>query len=427
MYAFGAISLFVLIWVGGAVLWSLRLAYRSRGAAADDPIRLVLTISGWVLILVGILGTVVQVLLPFGLFGVFMIVLTCGVILAIIIMAVGRFRSAERRGLLWCLAAAAERGIPLEQAVHAFSLERMDELGVRSARLAELLESGMPLSLALSETNMGLPLDVTVGVRVGVETGDLGPALNQVAKYDADSDLLIRSILERCIYLTCVACVVVGLLTFVMWRIVPVFFQMFQEFDIELPPITVAAVAVSEIFINWGILTFPIFAALLFGLVVGLFYYVGWIPRDVPFLHRVALRVDSAYVMRVLAFAVQQRRPLPKMIWFLANQYPKWSIRSRLTRAGVAIHNGEHWCDAMRHARLLLASDVAVLKAAERSGNLQWALEEMADSNMRRLAYRLRLGLNVVFPLVLLVFGVLIMFFVVGLFMPLVALIEGLL
>ena len=51
MHTFGAISLFVLIWIGVAVLWSIRLAYRARGAAADDPIRLVLTIAGWVLIL----------------------------------------------------------------------------------------------------------------------------------------------------------------------------------------------------------------------------------------------------------------------------------------------------------------------------------------------------------------------------------------
>ena len=31
----GSISLFVLIWIGVAVLWSLRLAYRKRGAGAE--------------------------------------------------------------------------------------------------------------------------------------------------------------------------------------------------------------------------------------------------------------------------------------------------------------------------------------------------------------------------------------------------------
>ena len=130
--------------------------------------------------------------------------------------------------------------------------------------------------------------------------------------------------------------------------------------------------------------------------------------------------------MRALAFAVRQQRPLPQMIWLLAKQYPKWSIRSRLSKAGIAINNGEHWCKALRRAGILRSSDEAVLMAAERSGNLEWALQEMADSSIRRLAYRLRLALNVVFPIVVFVMGLIIALFVIGLFWPLVSLIEGL-
>lgn len=50
----------------------------------------------------------------------------------------------------------------------------------------------------------------------------------------------------------------------------------------------------------------------------------------------------------------------------------------------------------------------------------------MADSSIRRLAYRLRLALNVIFPAVLFIFGMLIGFIVISLFMPLVSLIQGL-
>lgn len=81
---------------------------------------------------------------------------------------------------------------------------------------------------------------------------------------------------------------------------------------------------------------------------------------------------------------------------------------------------------ALRQAKLIRSSDLAILTAAERSGNLEWALEEMADSSIRRLAYRLRLALNVLFPAVLFVFGLFIAFVVISLFMPLVSLIQGL-
>ena len=70
-------------------------------------------------------------------------------------------------------------------------------------------------------------------------------------------------------------------------------------------------------------------------------------------------------------------------------------------------------------------ADAMVLEAAERTGNLAWALDEMADSSLRRWVYRLRLATNVLFPLMVVVMGVTVAFLVVSLFMPLVALIQG--
>ncbi len=419
MNLFGSISLFVLIWIGVAVLWSLRLAYRKRGAASDDALRLILTIAGWALILFGILGTALQAFVFGGPFSWI-------VILAIIMMAVGRYRSSENRTLLWCLAAAAERGIPLEQAARAYSLERSDELGIRAARLAELLEGGTPLSLALADTRIHLALDTLVAVRVGIETGDLGTALTKVSKYDDDADSLLRSIFEKIFYLGVIANVLVAILTFIMWKIVPVFAKMFEEFELELPLATQLLVYISDLTLSYWFIALPIVIWLPVFLGVGLLHYIGWLPRNLPLVNWFALRLDGGIVMRCLALSVSQQRPLPEMIWLLAKLYPKSSVRKRLVRAGNAINNGEHWCQALRGAKLLRSSDVAILTAAERSGNLEWALEEMADSSIRRLAYRLRLALNVLFPAVLFAFGMLIAFVVVSLFMPLVSLIQGL-
>ena len=419
MEIFGSIHLFVLIWIGVAVLWSLRLAYRKRGAVADDSIRLILTVAGWILILGGILGTAMQAFLfgaPFYWI----------VILAIVMMTVGRYRNTENRTLLWCLAAAAERGIPLEQAARAYSLERSDELGIRAARLAELLEGGTPLSLALAETRVRMPLDTLVAVRVGIETGDLGAALAKVARYDDDADTLLRSIFEKVFYLAIVANVLIGILTFIMLKIVPVFAKMFEEFDLPLPPMTLVLITCSDYVVNFWFVVFPLLIWLPLFLAVGLLHYIGWLPRNLPLINWFVLRLDGGLVMRCLALSIKQQRPLPEMIWLLAKLYPKASVQKRLAFAGQAINNGEHWCQALRRAKLLRASDVAILTAAERSSNLEWALEEMADSSIRRLAYQLRLALNVLFPTVLFLFGIVIAFVVVSLFMPLVSLIEGL-
>jgi type II secretory pathway component PulF len=50
----------------------------------------------------------------------------------------------------------------------------------------------------------------------------------------------------------------------------------------------------------------------------------------------------------------------------------------------------------------------------------------MADSAIRRQAYRLQLALHCLYPVAVLMLGAVVAFFVVGLFLPLIALIQGL-
>ena len=91
--------------------------------------------------------------------------------------------------------------------------------------------------------------------------------------------------------------------------------------------------------------------------------------------------------------------------------------------AGNHLNDGVNWCDCLSRAGVIRGADAAVLKAAERAGNVAWALSEMADSSVRRWTYHLRLCLNVVFPIFVLVLGLLIAFVVIGLFIPVVDLI----
>ena len=181
---------------------------------------------------------------------------------------------------------------------------------------------------------------------------------------------------------------------------------------------------------NWLVqiwfLTVPLSVALLISFVIGTLYYVDLLPRDLPVVNRLTRRVDGANVMRALSLAVEQNWPIAKTVGTLARIYPKSNIRRRLQAAVERINEGEDWSNCLRAVALIRSSDAAVFQAAQRNGNLQWALEEMADSAIRRLAYCLRFWLNVLFPIALLITGILIGAIVIGLFLPLVSLIQGL-
>ena len=75
----------------------------------------------------------------------------------------------------------------------------------------------------------------------------------------------------------------------------------------------------------------------------------------------------------------------------------------------------------MRAKALIAAADVAVLRAAERAGNLPWASGNWPRATAAGFTYRLFVFLQVAFPLVILTVSLAIGLFVAAYFMPLIA------
>jgi type II secretory pathway component PulF len=415
----GPVALAGLVLLGVAVLWARQVAYRRRTAQQQDAMRLVLSISGSLLILVGLLGVVAHIVSVF-------IVIVAIILLGVLLMLVMRFRLLERRTLLQCISIAAEKGIPLHQSVRGYANERTDEMGYRAAILAEALEAGMSLPDALQYSKTPLSTDALLAMRLGYETGALGPAVARVAKTDNQLDTLSRSIFEKYLYLAAMVFILTTCCTFFMIKLVPVFQRMLAEFDVQLPLITRWNIEFADYFARYWILFVPFDGLLFLLLVVTGLHYVGLLPRDFPGLNRLTRPMDSALVLRTLAMAISFDWPMNKTIWLLARIFPKRGMRRRLSKAGRHIDNGVNWCDSLLKAGIIQRVDWSVLNSAQRVGNMEWALEEMANSSTRRLVYRTRMLLNVAFPMILLLFGFVVAFFVIGFFMPLVRLIEGL-
>jgi len=415
MSAMNPLNYFAAAVLGAALLWAVKLVYGGRGAASDDLLKRLMLLAGWILLLAGTLGVAVGVsgpLAPLPLLGVFFA--GYGYV---------KYVTAERRALLWALAMAAEKEIPLEQAARAFADERAVQIGIRVSRLADLLESGVPLPAALALTRNPLPADALLAARLGVATGCLAPALRISIRHSDFFDRMMRELLGQFLYLVGVLLAGSLVVLFTMLKIVPVFTKMFAEFELELPAITKFNIALAGDAAYGLPLVCPV---LLILLLVTASYFVRWSRYELPGFNWIWLRSDAALVMRALALTVQQGQELGPGLRLLAQQYPRPSVGKRLQQAAERVEQGEHWCHALRSVRLLTGTDVAVLRAAERVGNLGWALEETSEGSLRRWALRWKVLVNVAFPFLIVALGMMVMLIVVGLFIPLVALIQGL-
>ena len=154
--------------------------------------------------------------------------------------------------------------------------------------------------------------------------------------------------------------------------------------------------------------------------------FLGVAAVRLPGTRRLMRRKHTAEIMDNLAMAVENRRTIDAGLQTLVQSYPNGSIRAKLGQVSADVQAGVSWCESLQSQGLIRQSDLAVLQAAERAGNLTWAMREMADSNRRRLAYRLNVLVQTIFPPVVLCVGGVVLFIVVALFLPLIKLIERL-
>jgi type II secretory pathway component PulF len=292
--------------------------------------------------------------------------------------------------------------------------------------LAIALNQGIPLDRAIAATEIRLPNDALVAVRTGCAAGGLGPMLKSVARHATAIDVAIQGVVGRVAYLSIFIIFMSVVMAYIQIRIMPALQKIFADFHQRLPGVTLAMIRWSYFPVNSPVMEI-IFISLFFAIVLVLLYtlarYTGLLRWDPPIVRRLSLPLDESLILRSLAESVDSGKPMDQTVWTLAKRYPKGYIRRRLKHAGERINEGAHWCDSLRKYQLLSAGDAGLLKAAERVGNLSWAMNQTADRLLRRFTTRLLGTMSIGFPVIVLVFGAMVSVIAIGVIFPLAQLI----
>lgn len=411
-----------LILLGLGLRMSLRLTYGVRGPDAGDPVYEFLRITGWVLIVLGLAPAILGGMFTFV--GGIIVVLAAATLVEVITQR----RAAQRRSLCALLAVIVERRQRLDASALLDSHALRGRVGRKARKLFESLDAGTPLDQAVRENPRALPREAIAYLAAGETMKAESAALRELSRTDhSELSTIWRACVDRISYLACVVAIMVLVLTFVMIKIVPAFSSIFSEFGLDLPPMTMLAVHVSSLFVRF--IAVPVilgFVVLLLGSgIVGICYLCDFAVLR-PFSDRWFRGRRLADILRILAVATEERQPLADVLNRVAFDYPSAIIRRQLAPAAKALHGGTDWHEALLKARVVNGAEVALLKTAERAGNLPWTFRQIAMRREKLAVYRLASALQVLYPIVILLLASFVGFFVISLFIPLVKLIEGL-
>lgn len=412
----------------GLVLFVLSGPINKKQSFAKD--RLLLMISGS-LVIVGIIGCLFLLTSIYDLAIVVLLVIVVSLLVFGIYYLLSEFLftflkphiRSQQNALLWSLAIAVEKNIPLVPTVNAFASGSGWILRSKLLKLASLLQSGMPLESALHQVKGLVPKNALPMITIGHNSGALGKALRQAASTRDPLQARWDSISDSGIYFLNVIIFELGVITFIMIKIIPSFEKIFKDYNIDLPSITTSFIAISNFAVHYWYLFFLLILAFIF--LKFLSYVFHRLDIFFPAFPKLMPK-HTANIMDNLALATEAEQPLGKSLAILAECYPHVNIKYQLKAVGYDITRGMNWCDSLFHHKLIKQSDHSVLNAAQRVGNLPWAMRELATLNRNRLAYKIAIIEQLAYPPAILCIGLIVMFTVVALFYPVITLIWSL-
>lgn len=120
--------------------------------------------------------------------------------------------------------------------------------------VCEEIETGSTLSEALSKSPKVFTRLYVNMIKAGEAGGALEVILQRLADFMERAESLKKKVKGAMIYPVVVIMVAVGILVFIMLQIVPVFAQMFEDFELELPAMTQLLIAVSDFIVDYWFL-----------------------------------------------------------------------------------------------------------------------------------------------------------------------------
>ena len=339
---------------------------------------------------------------------------------------------------------------------------KLQELATFTQQLANLLQSGMPLTVALNsmthleskgipaEVSRGLKQEVSEGrglsdamakqplvftdlyinmVRAGESSGSLVEVLRRMASHFEQFAEVQAKFKSALIYPAMVICVGAGIVAFFMFFMMPKFMEIFNGFGVELPLPTKILMGASTFVINfwWLIIGVIIMAVILFkryqATEDGARQIDEW-KMKAPIVGKVVKLNLFGQFSRTLGTLLQNGVPVLTALKITEQVLPNRLLKEAIAKTRTAVTDGKTLAQPLAQSKVFPQLMVDLVRIGEETGDVPGALNNLADTYESELAIGLRVMTQLIEPLMIIVMAVIVGFLLVSILLPLFQLIS---
>lgn len=321
---------------------------------------------------------------------------------------------------------------------------KLQELATFTQQLANLLNSGMPLTVALNSMthleSKGIPQEVTRGlkqdvmegrslsdsmskqpliftdlyvnmVRAGEQSGALVDVLRRLADHYerfADVQSKFKSAL---IYPAVVGCVGVGIIIFFMTFMLPRFMKIFEGLKVELPMATQVLVGISNIFTGyWWLMIMVIFTIIFlfkrYKATIEGQRKLDTMKMNAPVIGKVFRLNIFGQFARTLSTLLINGVPVLNALKITEDIIPNVMVKEAIAKTRDAVTDGKTLAQPLAQSKLFPQLMIDLIRIGEDTGDVPGALKNVADTYEHELTLALRVMTNLIEPAMIIIMAV---------------------
>ncbi len=339
---------------------------------------------------------------------------------------------------------------------------RLQELATFTQQLANLLNSGMPLTVALNsmthleskgipaEVSRDLKQEVSEGrglsdamarqprifsdlyvnmVRAGEQSGSLVEVLRRMATHFMQFAEVQAKFTSALIYPAMVICVGASIIVFFMTFIMPRFIIIFSGFNVELPLPTRVLIGFSRFLQGywWLLGGLALIAVILFKRFqtseAGARKLDEW-KMKVPVLGKVVKLNLFSQFGRTLGTLLQNGVPVLTALKITEQVMSNRLIKEAIAQTRDAVTDGKTLAQPLAHSKLFPQLMVDLVRIGEETGDVPGALNNLADTYEGELQIALRVMTNLIEPVLIIIMAIVVCFLLISILLPLFRLVS---
>lgn len=337
------------------------------------------------------------------------------------------------------LSTLQDAGLPILRSLQI--LEQQQKPGLLKDTLDAVHEdvaSGATLSDAMGKHPKAFNKLYTKMIAAGEVGGVLDLILQRLAEFMEKAAKLKRRVIGALIYPAVVIFVAAVIVLGIMYFIVPKFEEIFEDFDTDMPALTLFLIGFSKWLggrqydgqlpgILWVLLS-PIAIFMLFKLIRKSTFgkaATDWTLLKLPVVGGLAAKATIAKFTRTLGTLITAGVPILDAITITGETTGNYVYESALQKVHDSVRQGESFAEPLRQAKVTDAIVVNMIDVGEETGDLDKMLLKIADNFDEEVDVAVSSLVSLLEPVMIVVLGGIVGFIVVSLFLPLVKLMQA--